>query len=442
MNALLPYWCYRRRLSWLIASIALIAIMWAAVLAASHRFSLSPQRFAIQLARVVEAPLSAIVYRADLSARDRITASYQQGPSGSAESGIDSWKSIAAPAGVALVATRGPTALPDVPFVYQSPDAPYLVAFRQKHQLDRIVQSAGSEYESMLALATWVGSRWDHGTDKVPGGNNVCDPVAVVAAGQKGARYWCEIAARTAVHAAASMGWPVRMITASRDGYTWEHAVAELWSNQFAKWFVVDTDFNIVYESEGVPLSAFELSHDGERLARRGKLTVRRIGVDKPSLPLVDLLPFYRYIHLDLRTDWCTRPLRRGSPVGGDRATWWTARPDMHPELTSFIRVDDEARFNWSVNVAALYVLRASRSVEGGVSLTLQPSGYSPLLRQFQMSLDGSAWQPLFADTSELLLSAGEHDIAVRMKNANGSVTGPASSYRIIVFNPTQGAGD
>jgi hypothetical protein len=277
-----------------------------------------------------------------------------------------------------------------------------------------------------------VGSRWDHGTDIVPGGNQVCNPSAVVESGMNGARYWCEIAARTSVQAAAALGWPVRAITGSRDGHTWEHAVAEIWSNQFGKWFLVDTDFNFVYEADGIPLSAFEITHDGPRLAAEGRLGVRRIGVDKPSLPLIDLLPFFDYIHLDLRDDWCTRPLRQGSPAGGDRATWWTSRPRLDHLFTAKVRQDDEQQFNWAVNAAMLNVARAVRVADGKVELELQPFGYSPFWRDFQLSLDGGGWQALGAG-STLALDAGPHVIGVRMTDGGGTTAGPPTEIQLTV---------
>src|ERR1700730_6625402 len=107
----------------------------------------------------------------------------------------------------------------------------------------------------MLKLGAWVGTRWNHGSDPLAGARDACNPAAIVAAGARGAKDWCEIAARTPGHAASSLGWPARVITASRDGYTWEHAIAELWSDDFGKWFAMDTDFNVVYESNGIPLS-------------------------------------------------------------------------------------------------------------------------------------------------------------------------------------------
>ena len=287
------------------------------------------------------------------------------------------------------------------------------------------MKGSKDEYDAMLKLGAWVGTRWDHGTDEVPGGTQVCDPSAVVAAGTKGAKFWCEIAARTLAHAADSLGWPSRVITGSRDGHTWEHAVAEIWSNQFDKWFAIDADFNVVYENGGVPLSAFELSTQGERLQREGALQVRHIAPAKASLPLVDLIPFFAYVHVDLRTDWCTRPLPRGSPAGGDRATWWTARRTLPRVLTAKVRVDDAQTFDWRVNEVAIYATAASPSA-AGTQIQIALAAYSPVFERFEVSVDDAAWSAVEDARQTLVFSAGEHRVRARVLTGNGA-EGPVS---------------
>jgi hypothetical protein len=235
-------------------------------------------------------------------------------------------------------------------FVPERPDAPHLQALRKRYDLESVIGNAGTEYDAQLKLAAWVGTRFEHGTDEVPGGRKVCDPVAVFQAGQKGARFWCEIAAYSMIHAASAVGWPARMITASTDGHTWEHAVAELWSSQHKKWFVVDTDFNVVFEHQGVPLSAWELVHEAPKLKQSGQLTVRRFAKFKEGLVPQELLRLFAYAHVDYRTDWCTRPLRTASPAGGDLNTRWTARPGLEPKLTSIIRASTQAEFELPVS--------------------------------------------------------------------------------------------
>ena len=161
---------------------------------------LPPLRTTEQLARIAVANVGKVVYQADAVQAGKLAEASYVGE------------------------------LPEkiVPFVFESPDAPHLVALRKRFDLDAVVAGPGGEYDAQMRLATWIGTRFQHGVDEVPGGRQVCDPVAVIEAGQKGSRFWCEIAARTMMHAATAVGWPARVITASRDAFTWEHAVAEL----------------------------------------------------------------------------------------------------------------------------------------------------------------------------------------------------------------------
>jgi hypothetical protein len=290
----------------------------ASMLAASQATGLPASRVIEQSVRIAAAQVGRVVYRADLDEAR------------------------------ALAKVRGHVPDdPDTPvFVFEQPDAPHLVALRTTYRLQEVVAGAKSEYEAQIKLAEWVGTRYEHGTDDPPGGRQVCDPVAVIESAARGARYWCEVAAYTMIHAAQAMGWPARMITGSTDGYTWEHAVAELWSSEHRKWFVVDADFNVVFEADGVPLSAWELVHEGPALRQRGKLVVRRFAKLKEGLDPQDLLRFFSYVHVHYRTDWCTRPLRRASPAGGDLNARWTARSGFEPPFTAIPPAARRAQFD------------------------------------------------------------------------------------------------
>ena len=313
----------------------------------------------------------------------------------------------------------------DIPFIYEKINASQLKKLRDRYDFLGIVEGAGNEYEAMLRLGGWIGTQWDHGLDKVPGGNNLFSVSDVIEAGRNGSKFWCEIAAKATVQAATAMGWPARLVSASRDGYNYDHATTELWSNQFNKWFVIDTDFNFVFESGGIPLSAFELTHEGPELQKSGRLHIRRIAPPKPSINSVDLIPYFRYIHIDLRNDWYSRRLSRGSPAGGDLATWWSARPDLGPLLTAKIEIEDKKQFNWSMNTTFIHlegIKPASEKYRISVALT----GYSPYFRAFLVALDNRPWQPVKKYAHSFLITKGTHTLHARMITKAGD-QGPES---------------
>lgn len=413
-------------------TVIVVCVLFAAWLGTSRSIVESPLVLVQQAARVVAAPIFSAMYREDLKYVEDVTRGYQIGePDILASSPLASWQKVERQIPeFRLLDGIDSGELPyQVPFVYEDTNAKHLVEFRKFYHLEDIIKGSDGEYGAMLQLGAWLGTRWDHGTDEVPGGTQVCRLAQVVKAGEGGARFWCEIAAKTAIQAATALGWPARLVTASRDGYTWEHAVAELWSNQFAKWFVMDTDFNVVFESSGIPLSAFELSHQGEQLRASQQLNVRSIAQPKKSLPLIDLLPFYSYIHIDMRNDWCSRPLRPASPAGGDLATWWTSRPSLDHIVTAKRRVDDPTTFNWSVNSVAMYALGARSVSKERIWVEIELTGYSPDFMAFEVSFDSEKWRQLDQPRYLLDVATGEHVLRGRMVTLHQK-PGPLSELR------------
>ena len=422
-----------------IGSIAAAVIFLATIIVGSV-YSMQPSQLVMETARVVVTPVLRWWYRDDLDYVAKTTAQYKiPAPGEPRGTALESWQKLQGelPGLVVTTVRNPPDTAADVPFVYEQPDLEYLKQLREKYHLDALIADAPDEYHAMLKVAEWLGTRWDHGADKLVGTSQVCDPVAIIEAGQQGAKYWCEIASRTMVHVASSLSWPSRLITASRDGYTWEHALAEVWSDQFGKWFVIDADFNVIYESAGVPLSALELSRDGPRLQRSGKLTVRQFAPPKKSLPLQDMVPYYRYVHIDMRNDWCTRTLKRGSPAGGDLSTWWTARPDMPRLLTARRRVDDPALFDWPVNSVSLYAVKG-QATSAGLAIQVALAGYSPEFARFELNVDGGAWEPVQGQVRELQLGYGAHSIEARVVTESGG-DGPPARVELQVSPPAAG---
>jgi Transglutaminase-like superfamily len=354
---------------------------------------LPPLRTTEQLARIAVANVGKVIYQADaVQARKLAEASYVG-------------------------------ELPEkiVPFVFESPDAPHLVALRKRFDLESVVAGPGGEYDAQMRLAKWIGTRFEHGVDEVPGGRQVCDPVAVIEAGQKGVRFWCEIAARTMMQAATAVGWPARVITASRDAYTWEHAVAELWSNQFDKWFVVDPDFNVVFEADGVPLSAWELVHQGPALQASNRLVIKRLAPLKQGLEPQDLVQFFAYAHVNERNDWCSRNLPVGSPSGGDLATLWTARRSSSPPLTAIPMAVSGEQFDFALNRIRTQVTKVSRD-----RYAINLSTHSPVFSHFEQKNGIGSWQQVAGLSSYIESNEATGQVAFRVVTRRGDL-GPIS---------------
>lgn len=322
-------------------------------------------------------------------------------------------------------------------FVYEKVDSPQLQKLKSNFNLEEIIK-APTEYESMLRMAAWIGQIWDHGQDSIPGDGDIktLDVSEVIKAGMSGKNYWCDIAARVTVQVATAVGWPARLVSLSKDGYTYDHAVAELWSNDFDKWFVIDTDFNVVFESDNIPLSAYELCHNGPDLQKTEKLEIIQFCPSKKSLKYIDLIPYFAYVHIDLRNDWYTRRLPRGSPEGSDLATFYTTRQSIGPLLTKMRRIDNQELFDWPVNTA--FILPKKLVVYGKkeYQLIICLAGYTPYYKSFLVKVDDSPWVWVESENFKVHITDHKvHSLEAQVLTTQGWL-GPASKITFKI-NPS-----
>ena len=363
-----------------LVALTLTAIAW---LAASWHYDLDPVSFAERSGRLCAARALAAWHHADSAEADRLRAAYRIG-------------------GARL----------ESEFVYEDAEHPALVRLRETYGLDELARPRPGDARDagLLRLGTWAGTRFDHGNDPLPQAAPGEELVALVRAGAEGSRFLCDTAAKLCVQAAAAVGIPARLLTLSDDGYERDHAVAELWSDESSAWLVVDCDYLLCFRGpEGRLLGAWELCHDGARLAAAGRLQAvplapLKAGIRDPGARSLErMLPYYASVHVHLRNDWLSRQLPRGSPEGGDRATLWTARPGREPRLSAMRRAATRRDFEWPCNE-----LSTRYESETG---TLLLSTYSPYFVRFELStgegrwrqVEGKSWKlPAGSDPSSL----------------------------------------
>ncbi len=408
----------------------------AAAGAGATYYGKGPLPLASDAARFGGSAVARLLYAGDLRQARTLSAAYVVGvPRSSPGAPAETWAAAArtAPRLAFDARSAGLVSLPSHAFVYESPDSPFLARLREDQGLDEVIAGHSDEYEAQLALGRWAGTRFPHRMDVRPPDYPWFDPVLLLDASARGEAYWCEIAARLTVYAAASVGWPARIAVVSRvGGSPYDHAVAELWSNQFRKWYVLDTDYNHVFEVEGRPLSAFELCHAGPELAAAGKLSLRRFAPVKEGVdPTRDQIPYFAYVHVDLRNDWLSRRLRPGSPAGGDRNTLWTRREGTPDLLTFRQREDEQDAFDWPVNSVELRALAATDSPGGSVTIRLGFRAYAPYFEGFALSVDHGDWARVDGAVREVVLAPGTHEVAARVLTRGGP--GPPASVRLEV---------
>jgi hypothetical protein len=177
-----------------------------------------------------------------------------------------------------------------------------------------------------------------------------------------------------------------------------------------------------------VPLSAWELVHRGPELRQANKLVVRRFAKFKDGLAPQDVLRLFRYTHLDLRNDWCTRDLRPGSPAGGDRATRFTARPGIGPSSTAIPRASSADVFEWKLNNVTV---SPDRTAQAGASArdTVILSTHSPVFSHFEVRAPGQNWTPVEGNRLRLVPSDTGAATSVRVVTRRGD-RGPVADIR------------
>ena len=421
-----------------LAAGVLVSVAATVLLSGRLLFGLSPAATVTESARVAGAAAFGLALAGDVTASTAIAATYFRGDPHltTVEPGAG-WSAVRTVVpGTTIVASLDPAAtVHDVPFVYEDPDEPYLRDLRERYDLTALVTAEDDEYSAMLAVGGWLGRQFDHGADRPAGEDKACDPVSIIERGRAGARFSCEITSLTMVHVASALGWAARLTTASLTGYTWDHGISELWSNQFRKWFVLDTDFNVVYEVDGVPQSAAELMTQGAALRRAGRLRLRRIAEPKASIPdptAEATLGLYKYVHTDMRNDWCARPLQRGSPAGGDRATWWMAPSSFPRLLTARRRVTDAHQFDWPVDQVTIHATGAAPAPGGAVRLTLALTAYSPRFVAFEYRVDDTEWQTSPDGHVVTTTAPGPHVIEARVRSV-AAFPGPTSTVHLTI---------
>ena len=163
---------------------------------------------------------------------------------------------------------------PDVPkpryaFSYEVFEQEKLHELRRKCRLRSVVRPARSEFEEFVLLRDWVRSRWAHGWNEAEA-TDISDGMALLEDSRRGLEFCCGSFAILFVQCLLSLGHQARRISISRDESDFiaqdegnvGHSVPEVWSNDLAKWVLMDPDFNCHYEYDGMPLSAMEIHND------------------------------------------------------------------------------------------------------------------------------------------------------------------------------------
>ena len=304
---------------------------------------------------------------------------------------------------------------------------------RGEYRLDDVVRGETSEFRRMLKLRHWVHSRWPIDNDQ----NFSGDAFEILEKAKTGAGFHCSHAMRVQHAVMTAMGYVVRDLGVDSDhlvfGKSNHHGVNEVWSNDYAKWVLVDAKYDIHFERAGVPLSALEL-HEAAR-ADQGKGIVKVAGPDRrevpmkgPEFPTSSVLGYWWISYNPGLKTFTGKSDRRGVVVLDSpefRGTRWfrsTGRGLVEHwayRTNAFVPVSDRRQINWSVGVPDVKTKQAGLGEVDVAFFSITPN-----LETYRMRLNNGSWQDVAGDRWHWKLKPGENALDVRTRNRFG-VEGP-----------------
>ncbi len=147
-------------------------------------------------------------------------------------------------------------------YQWEKTDNPDKIRFRKEFDLDSVVEKGKSEFEKLLLLRSWVHNILPPGTPSRD--YSELGVFEILSDAKKGLQFWCTQYNQVFVQSAVALDFYARKLGVdSKDpSKDMHHGVADIWSNEFQKWYVVDTQHNQHYEKDGEPLNVLEIRNE------------------------------------------------------------------------------------------------------------------------------------------------------------------------------------
>ncbi|MCH7726334.1 MAG: hypothetical protein IH991_07645 [Planctomycetes bacterium] len=123
------------------------------------------------------------------------------------------------------------------------------------YPIRKVVDAEKTEFKKMVALTIWTKKQWIHGREM----DKWLDParrknaVEILKKAHLGGRFNCLYYSTVLSTCGIAVGYRARRVCI--DG----HVVSEFWSKERKKWIMLDSDANVHFELQGVPMSSYEL---------------------------------------------------------------------------------------------------------------------------------------------------------------------------------------
>lgn len=270
-------------------------------------------------------------------------------------------------------------------FQYENFMHPKLQLLRRKYKFDELVKNAASELDRIIILRNWVSKTILFGNPKNVDYNfNALD---VLARAEKGEKFFCSEDATVFTQCLLSMGYVSRYI-----GLLSGHVVTEVWSNELAKWVIMDAENDLHYEKGGILLGALELHNiwETKNLSQvRALAGLGRNIVDEKERKVI--VSFYHEFYVRMRNDWFSNRYPHWHPKGNSIMNGL----EWQDEYTSDNIIIAHQTFNpddiyFPVNIVSIDVDR-KLSHENKLSLIFDT--FTPCFSHFEIKVDGITYR-------------------------------------------------
>jgi transglutaminase-like putative cysteine protease len=343
-----------------------------------------------------------------------------------------------------------------MPFEYENPLSPRMVALRQKYKLDDIVAGASSETEKLVRLRDWIAHQWKicAPEDHYPAWD--ADEILTRKYG------FCVQYACTLMQCAISLGYQARFVFGYNPGAFdgGGHEVCEVWSNEHRKWIFYDVNQNWFYfdPKRQEPMSMLEV-HDvilktyyGGQLASLDNPPQRRVRQDDiavcygtnmlPSLPPKEFERHFVDGHYTSPTRWLffnyiprnnfyEKPYPQPKTQGcdWDWCDYWCWEDAATPKRWLYRNFTARRNdVNWTINQVRFDATLTDKP--GAISM--QMGTITPYFDTYLVNVDGQGWEES-ARRFVWQLHPGRNRVEMRIRNTSG-VQGPPSFLEVEMF--------
>jgi hypothetical protein len=347
--------------------------------------------------------------------------------------------------GVHLVDARNATIRTSpFPFRYQPYDDARLQDLRRRYGLDGLVAAAPAEFPAMVRLRSWTRSQFrrrdyqpvDVNFDAVRildrrlrnDADAPYDPVRHMDPCHFFPMLYCQVM--------LAAGYQARLVSIT-------HGMAEVWSDQFGKWVLMDAELDLHYEKNGIPLSMMDMHNEnfgGDPASIRivrgtqqsGDKNTTMVYLKKEELSPAEMVRQHRnYIEItEMRNDWWANYYFRGHPARSERSSlvYYDPRMNTRRDVRLLMRphTSRQSDLYWTLNETEIWVRRSS-PVDKPL---LVFRTVTPNFSHFEVAVDGVPPKRVVGNTCEWALHPGANTLSVASVNHLG-IHGRASSLRL-----------